>query len=94
MLTATPPGTVILTRYPVTIRQRLSSDIIKLVQQKGETLQGSFVVLEPGRVRSQHLFAKSKRLFEFTVEGEKRHWLLLDMRGQQIVASPERLQRM
>jgi len=51
----TPSRTVILTRYPVTIRQRLSGDIVKLVQQKGEALQGSFVVLEPGRVRITRL---------------------------------------
>jgi len=51
----TPSRAVILTRYPVTVRQRLSSDIVKLVQQKGEALQGSFVVLEPGRVRITRL---------------------------------------
>ncbi len=46
---------VILIRYPVPVRQRLSTDIVKLVQQKGEALQGGFVVLEPGRVRIARL---------------------------------------
>jgi predicted nuclease of predicted toxin-antitoxin system len=50
-----PARAVILIRYPVPVRQRLSTDIVKLVQQKGEALQGSFVVLEPGRVRIARL---------------------------------------
>jgi predicted nuclease of predicted toxin-antitoxin system len=46
-----PSRSVILIRYPAPIRQRLCADIVKLVEQKEEALQGSFVVLEPGRVR-------------------------------------------
>ena len=33
-----PSRAIILTRYPITVRQRLSSDIVKLVQQKGQAL--------------------------------------------------------
>jgi predicted nuclease of predicted toxin-antitoxin system len=50
-----PSRAIILIRYPVPVRQRLTTDIVKLVQQKGEALQGSFVVLEPGRVRVARL---------------------------------------
>ena len=46
---------VILIRYPALARRRLSTDIVKLTEQKKEALPGSFVVLEPGRVRITRL---------------------------------------
>jgi predicted nuclease of predicted toxin-antitoxin system len=44
------PG-VILLRYPAVARQRLSGDIVRLLNEKKEALHGSFVVLQPGRFR-------------------------------------------
>lgn len=42
---------VILIRYPTSARQGLAVDVLRLVEQRGDTLYGSFVVLEPGRIR-------------------------------------------
>ncbi len=42
---------VILLRYPASARQRLSKEIVKLVGRRGENLVGSFVVVQPGRIR-------------------------------------------
>jgi predicted nuclease of predicted toxin-antitoxin system len=46
---------VILLRYPAIARQRLSVDVVRLVEQKKEALHSSFVVLEPGQLRVTRL---------------------------------------
>jgi predicted nuclease of predicted toxin-antitoxin system len=42
---------VILIRFPADCRQRLGESIVEAVSRLGEALRGSFVVLEPGRMR-------------------------------------------
>ena len=42
---------VIFLRYPVAARKRLSREVVKLVKERGETLVGCFVVVQPGRIR-------------------------------------------
>jgi len=46
---------VILVRYPASARQRLSGEVVRLVEQKKEALHSSFVVLEPGKLRMTRL---------------------------------------
>ena len=46
---------VILIRYPALLRQSLSREVLKLVEQWKERLQKSFVVIEPGRARVTRL---------------------------------------
>jgi predicted nuclease of predicted toxin-antitoxin system len=42
---------VILLRYPVAARTHMAKAAVQLVSQRGDTLAGRFVVLQPGRVR-------------------------------------------
>ena len=42
---------VLFLRYPFSARKKLFNDVVKLVQQTGEVLVGTFAVLQPGRVR-------------------------------------------
>jgi predicted nuclease of predicted toxin-antitoxin system len=42
---------VVFMRYPITMRKRLDHDVVTLVKQRGGTLIGCFVVLQPGRIR-------------------------------------------
>ena len=42
---------VILIRYPTFARATLTSAMVTLLADRGETLYGQFAVLEPGRVR-------------------------------------------
>jgi predicted nuclease of predicted toxin-antitoxin system len=42
---------VILLRWPVTARGALGSALVELVALHGDSLLGSFVVVEPGRIR-------------------------------------------
>ena len=42
---------VVFLRYPVSVRQKLSQEVIRLIKQHGKKLAGCFVVVEPGRVR-------------------------------------------
>ena len=42
---------VLFLRYPFSARKKLFNDVVKLVQQTGEGLVGTFAVLQPGRVR-------------------------------------------
>ncbi len=42
---------VILLRYPVEARTHMAKAAVQLVNQRGDTLPGRFVVLQPGRVR-------------------------------------------
>ena len=44
-------GGVIFIRFPTNTRQTLPTAVLKLIQEQGERLTGSFVVLAPGRVR-------------------------------------------
>jgi len=46
---------VVFIRYPIAMRKRLGKDVVKLVKQRGETLVGCFVVLQPGRIRISRL---------------------------------------
>lgn len=46
---------VILIRYPALFRAKLSQDIVALVEQAREHLGESFVVAEPGRIRTTRL---------------------------------------
>ena len=42
---------VVFFRYPVSARQKICEEVIRLVKQHGKKLSGCFVVVEPGRVR-------------------------------------------
>jgi len=42
---------VVFLRYPFSIRQKLSEEVLRLIRQHGKKLAGCFVVVEPGRVR-------------------------------------------
>jgi predicted nuclease of predicted toxin-antitoxin system len=42
---------VIFLRYPATARKEISRDIVRLVKKRGDELIGSFVVVQPGRIR-------------------------------------------
>ncbi|MEK6642728.1 MAG: DUF5615 family PIN-like protein, partial [Planctomycetota bacterium] len=44
-------GGVLLIRYPATARCQMALDVIELVKTHRKQLPGSFVVLQPGRVR-------------------------------------------
>jgi len=47
---ATSPG-VVLIRFPAGARQSVSAATLELIRRRREQLRGSFVVLQPGRVR-------------------------------------------
>jgi len=42
---------VVLIRYPATARSTLVADVVRLLAEQGQTLYGSFTVLQPGRAR-------------------------------------------
>ncbi len=42
---------VVLVRFPANARQRLGQSIVDLVATQGDTLRGSFTVVQPGQVR-------------------------------------------
>jgi predicted nuclease of predicted toxin-antitoxin system len=44
------PGVIFL-RFPTFARRRISKDIVNLVKQQGEKLAGSFITVQPGRIR-------------------------------------------
>lgn len=44
-------GGVILFRFPAKARARLAHDVLDLVTMQGTRLRGSFIVMQPGRVR-------------------------------------------
>ena len=46
---------VIFLRFPTLARRRISRDIVNLVKQQGEKLAGSFVTVQPGRIRMSHV---------------------------------------
>ncbi|NWG04539.1 MAG: DUF5615 family PIN-like protein [Syntrophaceae bacterium] len=45
---------VIFLRFPTFARREISRDVLNLVKQKGEKLVGSFVTVQPGRIRISH----------------------------------------
>ena len=47
---------VIFLRFPTLARRRISRDIVNLVKQQGEKLAGSFVTVQPGRIRISHAY--------------------------------------
>ncbi len=50
-LAGAPRVGVILLRFPARVRGELCDAVVRLIKQHGEKLLGSFVVLQPGRVR-------------------------------------------
>ncbi len=46
---------VIFMRFPFSARQQVSQQVSKLVKQKGESLTGCFVTVQPGRIRISHI---------------------------------------
>lgn len=42
---------VIFLRFPASARNEIAQNVVRLVKQQGEKLIGSFVVVQPGRVR-------------------------------------------
>ncbi len=45
---------VIFLRFPTFARKQISRDVLDLVKQQGEKLVGSFVTVQPGRIRISH----------------------------------------
>ena len=45
---------VIFLRFPTFARKQISRDVLNLVRQQGEKLAGSFVTVQPGRIRISH----------------------------------------
>ncbi len=45
---------VIFLRFPTFARKQISRDVVNLVKQQGEKLAGSFVTVQPGRIRISH----------------------------------------
>lgn len=45
---------VIFFRFPTFARREISRDVLNLVKQQGEKLVGSFVTVQPGRIRISH----------------------------------------
>ena len=46
---------VIFLRFLTLARRRISRDVVNLVKQQGEKLAGSFVTVQPGRIRMSHV---------------------------------------
>jgi len=42
---------VIFLRFPTFARRQISKDVVNLVKQQGEKLAGSFITVQPGRIR-------------------------------------------
>ncbi len=42
---------VIFLRYPSSARQQIAKDVVRLVSQRAEGLAGSWVVVQPGKIR-------------------------------------------
>ena len=45
---------VIFLRFPTFARKQISRDVLHLVRQQGSKLAGSFVTVQPGRIRISH----------------------------------------
>jgi predicted nuclease of predicted toxin-antitoxin system len=46
---------VIFLRFPFSARQQISGEVSNLLKQKGESLTGCFVTVQPGRIRISHI---------------------------------------
>ena len=46
---------VILLRFPTSVRKQIAKDVVKLVEREGERLIGSFITVQPGRIRISHV---------------------------------------
>jgi len=46
---------VIFLRFPFSARQQISREVSNLVKQKGESLTGCFVTVQPGRIRISYI---------------------------------------
>jgi predicted nuclease of predicted toxin-antitoxin system len=42
---------VIFLRFPLSARKQIARNVVKLVKEEGKKLAGSFVVVQPGRIR-------------------------------------------
>jgi len=45
---------VIFLRFPTFARKQISRDVLNLVKQQGEKIVGSFITVQPGRIRMSH----------------------------------------
>jgi len=54
-LAGAPRVGVILLRFPAKARGELCDAVVRLVNQQGEKLPGSFVAMQPGRIRIRRL---------------------------------------
>ena len=45
---------VIFLRFPASARRHIARDVLRLLKQHGEKLKGSFVTVQPGRIRISH----------------------------------------
>ncbi len=45
---------VVFLRFPTFARKQISRDVLNMVKQQGEKLVGSFVTVQPGRIRISH----------------------------------------
>lgn len=48
---------VIFLRFPVEARKQIAEEVVKLVGERGEKLAGSFVTIQPGRIRISKITA-------------------------------------
>ena len=46
---------VIFLRFPNAARKQIVKDVLRLVKQQGDNLEGSFVTVQPGRIRISHV---------------------------------------
>jgi predicted nuclease of predicted toxin-antitoxin system len=46
---------VIFLRFPFPAREKISREVSNLIEQKGESLTGCFVTVQPGRIRISHI---------------------------------------
>jgi predicted nuclease of predicted toxin-antitoxin system len=46
---------VIFLRFPTFARHQISRDVLNLVKQQGDKLAGSFVTVQPNRIRISHV---------------------------------------
>jgi len=49
--TTEPSVTVVLVRYPISLRREVGAAVLRVVEGLGERIVGAFVVVTPGRIR-------------------------------------------
>ena len=59
---------VILIRYPVSARSRLTADVLRLLDERTDSLYGCFAVAELGRIRSTAAMRQGKAPAHWEVE--------------------------